>query len=97
MSIKVKPTIKRNNEEIDEISVCPEAMNDPENLVMRRSNKKEEKFVKDYDTIKNKLDNTKKEIEYLKTNNYNSWERLKLLGTIEIVLKWVLSEDDTDL
>jgi len=102
MSIKVKPTVKRIDEEIEDICICPEAMNDPENLAMRR-NVTEKKFVKDYDTIKAKLDDIRRRFERLNDNGYRDkngadcWVEVQRLLSIEKTLRWVLSEEITDL
>jgi len=99
MSIKVKPTIKRINDEIDEPITCPEAMNDPENLAMRQ-NITEKKFVKDYDTIKAKLDEIDFQYsELMCTLNFDDETDVKLcrLETIINTLGWVLRNDNSDL
>ena len=98
MSIKVKPTIKRFDDEIDEHVICPEAMNDPDNLAMRRNND-DRKFVKDYDTIKKELDRIKRESDKLEDNWSASCYRTRMdkLTIAEVVLRWVLRDDNSNL
>jgi len=99
MSIRVKLIVKRTNEEIDEPIICPEAMNDPDNLAMRKTKKEEKKFVKDYDTIKKELDKVMNRIDSLMDdyNHPNYWDNLKMLSNFATVLKWVLDEGKSDL
>jgi len=62
---------------------------------MRQIRKEEEKFVKDYYTIKEKLDCIKKDIEELDPNTEEYRSRLTQLRTIKITLEWVLGQGAT--
>lgn len=83
----------------DELDISPETLNDAENLSVHIE-AKDIHFIKSYEQIKQQLEKAAQQYNRLSVNSGFSEsleKRLNRLATIQVVLSWVLRDDDAEL